>query len=63
MPLVWFLLTEERQELLRRYQWQWFRARLIPPPDSPGKVNTQLEDITEIDYIMRQPPHPSRRAE
>ena len=38
MILIWFLLTGETLELLRKYQWWYYHKRLLPPYNSSNNV-------------------------
>ena len=56
MPL-WCLLTEESQEALKKYQKDRYGKNIkIPiPATSPVEIDVQIEDIEEIDKLIRQP--------
>lgn len=54
MPILWYMISEESREKLRRllpHNWR--------PPREDGRpitIQTKIEDVEEIDKLMRQPP-------
>lgn len=60
---LWYLLSPEGRGNLATYQWQHFGVQLSIPsyPSRPIEVHTKLEELQEIDRIMRQKPHYSER--
>lgn len=64
MPLLWYMLRRDCWEVLRHYQWRYFRKRLLPPHYEGENVAVMgnIESLGEIDQIIRQPPHPHRRG-
>ena len=55
VPLFW-RLTPEKQAKLMQYYWDNFGLRLEIPPE-PKDIKTNIEDVEEIDKIMRGKPH------
>jgi len=55
MEKIWFLLSKEAQEKLKAQMPKGWR----PPRELPIKnqLNGKMEDLEEIDRIIRQPPN------
>jgi len=60
-PLFW-ALSPETQAALMVYQWDNYGEKLnIPaPPGTSTGTSVQLENLEEIDQLLRQPPSRSR---
>ena len=58
MPLLWDVITINTREQLCKYQWRCHRKKLLPPDahDKAVTVTGKVEDLEEIDRIMRQLP-------
>jgi len=57
MPIIWNLITEEAQKEIRKLLPKtWKPPKREPEVTAHGK----MEDIQEIDKIMRKAPHSKR---
>ena len=60
-PLFWCLKTETQAKLMQFYYDKYGEILDIPPQTSKGVwQSVQLENLEEIDRIMRQAPSRSR---
>ncbi len=59
MPLLWYILTDEQIELLKRFQLKHYKKKLNGPHQIEPiiKLETSFEDTDEVDKLMRQKPH------
>lgn len=64
MSKLWHCLSKENKRKLARYYEQQFGMKLIAPKRGEPAVQceTKIEDLEEIDRIMRKVPHPARRV-
>ena len=63
---VWDLIDDATRKKLTKYQKRHYGVNVTPPDSplvTPIKVVGQIEDLQEIDRIMRQSPRPSGRDE
>ena len=60
---LWFSLSEENKSKLARYYEQHFGMKLVPPGREKRAIQCEvkIEDLEEIDRIMRKVPTPMRR--
>jgi len=62
MPRVWDLISNGALADLMRWQYEHYPKVKLSPPDEPKQLVTftgELEDIEEIDKLIRQPPSTS----
>ena len=60
---LWFCLSEQNKSKLAQYYEQQFGMKLVPPGREKRGIECEvkIEDLEEIDRIMREVPHPARR--
>lgn len=56
---LWYLLSPEDRGKLAAYQWENFGVRIAIPeyPHDTIRQETKLEDVQEIDKLMREKPN------
>ncbi len=65
MPLLWYMLSEEARGRLLEFYFRCFDKRLIPPyiKKPVVRVTGEIENLDEIDRIMKEAPGPKWRVE